>query len=142
MLILIGDNMTLQMKYKMYDLLIDKDFISINELKEIGFTSEDIDLLLKLKDITLCDNGYYTLGKESKFIYYAYYFYRKNDINKYKDVVRAVLRFRPKSYVAATLLFSEAIIDEDYSKVLEYFYIMDKSDINNNAKDCNFWLLL
>ena len=137
-----GDNMTLQMKYKMYDLLIDKDFISINELKEIGFTSEDIDLLLKLKDITLCDNGYYTLGKESKFIYYAYYFYRKNDINKYKDVVRAVLRFRPKSYVAATLLFSEAIIDEDYSKVLEYFYIMDKSDNNNNAKDCNFWLLL
>ena len=31
--------MTLQMKYKMYDLLIDKDFISINELKEIGVTS-------------------------------------------------------------------------------------------------------
>ena len=63
--------MNLQMKNKMYDLLIDKDFISMNELKEIGFTSDEIDELLKQRDILLSDNGYYTLGKISKFIFYC-----------------------------------------------------------------------
>ena len=134
--------MNLQMKNKMYDLLIDKDFISMNELKEIGFTSDEIDELLKQRDILLSDNGYYTLGKISKFIFYSYYCYNNKNISKYRDILRAALRFRPKNYQAATLLFSESIIDKDYAKVLEYFYTMDSSDNNNNAKDCNFWLLL
>lgn len=134
--------MNLQMKNKMYDLLIDKDFISMNELKEIGFTSDEIDELLKQRDILLSDNGYYTLGKISKFIFYSYYCYNNKNISKYRDILRAALRFRPKNYQAATLLFSESIIDKDYAKVLEYFYTMDNSDNNNNAKDCNFWLLL
>lgn len=134
--------MTLDMKYKIYDLLVDKDFVSIEELKDIGFNDKEVDILCNLDVINFCRNGYYTLGDVQGFIFYSYSFYNNNELDKYKNILRAVLRFNPKNYRAATLLFSEAIVDKDYSKALEYFYIMDNSLSNNKNKDCNFLMLL
>lgn len=134
--------MTLKMKNKIFELLIDKDSITIDELVNIGFTEEEIENLCQHRVISLREDGDYTLGKAQGLILYSYSLYKKNDIERYKQAVLACLRFYPNNSTAATLLFSDAIIENDVEKALEYFEIMDKSVNKDNIKDHNFWLLL
>ncbi len=134
--------MTFKMKNRMFDLLIDKDFITAEELAKIGFTKEEIDSLCKDKSLSLCENGDYTLGKVQGLMLYSYSLYKRGNLERYRQAVQACLRFYPDSCTASTLLFSEAIIENDYSKAFEYFEIMNKSPDSNNIKDFNFWLLL
>ena len=128
----------------MYDMFIDKDILTTQELLSAGFTNKDLTRLVDDGKLCRLRRGYYELGSARGLFKYSQILFSK----RHKDYDRGVkglkrcLDVEPGNGSVHTRMFLHLIITGEFEEAFESFKIMDDTDNEFYKKDQNMWLYL
>lgn len=128
----------------MYDLFIDKEVLTTQELLSAGFTNKDLTRLIESGKIKRVKRGFYELENAQGLFKYSQILFSK----RYRDLDRAIkglkrcIEIEPDNGSIHTRMFLNSIVTEDYEQALKSFAVMDKTDNQFYKRDQNLWLYM
>lgn len=128
----------------MYDLFIDKDVLTTQELLGVGFTNKDLTRLIEAGKLRRVKRGFYELENAQGLFKYTQILFSK----RYRDLDRAMkglkrcIEIEPENGSIHTRMFLNSIVVGDFEQALKSFEIMDKTENEKYKKDQNLWLFL
>ena len=128
----------------MYDMFIDKDVVTTQELLSVGFTNKDLTRLIEDGKIKRVKRGYYELTCVNGLFRYSQILFS----NRYKMYDRGFaglkrcLEIDPKNGSVHTRMFLNLVITADFEQAFESFKVMDETENECYKKDQNMWLYL
>ena len=128
---------------QMHNVAVEQIEITTKELKEMGFTSNDLTKMVRTGQLIRIKTGYYEVPVKELHAY-------GKDLIKKKDMEKAVKCFKtcyelePNNINVLLQLFYQSIIGEEYEDALKYFDgIFNSNDTNdNNIADNYLYLYL
>lgn len=128
----------------MYDLFIDKEILTTQELLGAGFTNKDLTRLIESGKIKRVKRGFYELENTQGLFRYTQILFSK----RYRNLDRAIkglkrcIEIEPENGSIHSRMFLNAIVTEDYEQALKSFAVMDKTDNQFYKRDQNLWLYM
>lgn len=128
----------------MYDLFIEKEELTTQDLLGAGFTNKDLTRLIEDGKLKRVSRGLYELENASGLFRYAQILCSKRcrEYEKGRKALKRCAEIEPENGSVQTRIFLNAICEEDYETALKSFSIMDKTDNPRYKKDQNLWLFL
>lgn len=126
-------------KNSVFDMFIDKDVLTLEELESVGVTNN---IFPFLEGVVSVGNNQYKLGNNRGLQSYANRLYRLGKYDRQQDALRRALDVFPNDISSASLLFSYSISSSSYDEAFKYFDIISNTKNRYYSKDQNLWLLL
>lgn len=128
----------------MYDMFIDKDILTTQELLSAGFTNKDLTRLIECGKLKRVKRGFYELENAQGLFKYTQILFSK----RYRDLDRAMkglkrcIELEPDNGSIQTRMFLNAVIVGDFEQALRSFEVLEKTEKEEYKKDQNMWLYL
>lgn len=128
----------------MYDLFIDKDVLTTQELLGAGFTNKDLTRLIESGKLKRVKRGLYELENAQGLFKYTQILFSKRyrDLDRAKKGLKRCIEIEPDNGSIHTRLFLDSIVTGDFEQALQSFQVMDKTDNQFYMRDQNLWLYM
>ena len=128
----------------MYDMFIDKDVLTTQELLSAGFTNKDLTRLIEDGKLNRVKRGYYELASVNGLFRYSQILFSKRykEYDKAFKGLKRCLEIDPKNGSVHTRIFLNLAITGEFEEAFESFKVMDETENEFYKKDQNMWLYL
>lgn len=128
----------------MYDMFIDKDLLTTQDLLNIGFTNKDLTRLVESGKIKRVKRGYYELDSVAGLLTYSKILSSKKVQNyeRYRKALEKCAKLEPDNGSVQVRLLTNYLYQRDWENALKCFEVLDKTDNEFYKKDQNLWLYL
>lgn len=128
----------------MYDMFIDKNVLTTQELLSVGFTNKDLTRLVEEGKLNRVKRGYYELASVNGLFKYSQILFskRRKDYDRAFKGLKRCLEIDPNNGSVHTRIFLNLVITADYDEAFDSFKVMDETGNEFYKKDQNLWLYL
>lgn len=127
---------------KIYDEIIKEEILTTKELKDYGFSSNDLTKLVNTNILTRIKRGTYTIASTDILFDYVKQLLAKKENSKATAYLEKIYQLDPTNTNVCYYIFINHIIKGNYVKALEYFDKFFNIDEPQFNPDANLYLCL